>query len=223
MPCSATRDRTYDYTNSIQVNSSLHRTGRNGFSCCHTPKLLKSRVAYSLVKAVKIDRAFRFYTCVCHYRYCSFRMFSIGCLSRKHNTVGSIKNGVSHIGTLSAGRTWIFDHRLKHLCCGDDRFAKNVSLAYHHFLGQKDFLRWNFHTKISTSNHDSICYSEDVIIVFKSFLIFDLTDNLHMCTLFTQDLTNFCNIRRLTDEGSSDEINVIRDSPLNNILDVFFC
>src|SRR5690349_21826569 len=46
-------------------------------------------------------------------------------LSRQHDTVGAVKNGVTDVADLSTGRARVVCHGLEHLCGGDDGLSGN--------------------------------------------------------------------------------------------------
>jgi len=147
-------------------------------------------------------------------------MLTSSSLSGKHDTVSSIQDGVSDIRALGTGRTWVGNHRLKHLGGSDNWLSGDVGLADHHLLGEENLLWWDLHTKVTTSNHDTISDLKDLIVVVKTFLVLNLADNLDVLVIRSKDLSDHGNIRSLTDEGRRNEVDLIRNSPLKNILDI---
>ena len=98
-------------------------------------------------------------------------MLPIGGLSREHDAVGAVKNGIGHIAALGASWAGVGNHRLEHLSGGDDRFAGDVGLTDHHLLGEKHLLWGNFHSQIPASDHDAISDIENFVVVFEPFLV----------------------------------------------------
>jgi hypothetical protein len=142
-------------------------------------------------------------------------------LSGKHDTVSSIQDGVGDIGALGTGRTRVGDHGLKHLGGSDNVLSSNVGLADHHLLGKEDLFRWDLHTEVTTGDHDGVSGLEDLIVVLKTLQVLNLADNLDvLSTILSEELTQVANIGTLTDEGSSDKINVVLNTELNNVVHV---
>ncbi len=84
-------------------------------------------------------------------------------------------------------------------------------------MGEEDLLRRDFHTKITTGNHDTISDGQNVIVVFDTFLVLDLADDLDSLVFRSKNFTDFEDITGLTDEGSGDEINLVGDTPFDNV------
>ena len=50
-----------------------------------------------------------------------------------------------------------------HLSSTNNRLSDFIGTANHHFLRQKDLLRWDFNAEISTSHHQAIALLQDLI------------------------------------------------------------
>ena len=204
------------------VNGGLDSRRGDGFTGGELSELLEGGVTDGGVKVVVVDGTFGFDAGLGHDLNGGGRVFSVGGFSGKHNGIGSVKNGVGDIGTLSTGRARVSNHGFEHLGGSDNRLSDDVSLSDHHLLGKEDLLRRNFHTKITTGNHDTISDSQDIVVVFKTFLVLDLADNLDSLVLRSEDFTDLEDITGLTDERSSNEINLVGDTPLDNIGNILF-
>jgi hypothetical protein len=53
---------------------------------------------------------------------------ALGSLTGQHDTIGTIQDGIGHIGTLSTGTSGLLHHGLQHLCGANDRFASLRSI-----------------------------------------------------------------------------------------------
>mmetsp|Transcript_28672 Transcript_28672/g.67156 ORF Transcript_28672/g.67156 Transcript_28672/m.67156 type:complete len:366 (-) Transcript_28672:68-1165(-) len=144
-------------------------------------------------------------------------MFTVGRLSGKHDAIGTVQDGIGHIGTFGTGGTGVVDHGFQHLCGCDDGLSGNVGPTNHEFLRQKDLFGRDFHTQVTTGNHDTIRDSQDFIIVFHSFLVFNLADNLDSLALFAENLANLEHVRSLAHKGGGNEINIVGDTPFGNV------
>ena len=204
------------------INGGLDSRGGDRLAGGKGSELFESGVSDSGVKGIVVDGRFGFDTGLGHDLDGGGGVFSVGGFSRKHNGVGSVKNGVGDIGTLGAGRTRISNHGFEHLRGSDNGLSDNVSLSDHHLLGKENLFRRNFHTEITTGNHDTIGDIQDFVVVFKTFLVLDLADNLDSLVFWSEDFTNLEDITSLANEGGGDEINFVGDTPLDNILNVLF-
>ena len=96
---------------------------------------------------------------LCNAYHClqSFHGIFPGCrLSGKHDSTGSIVNGIGHICRLCTGGSWIFHHGIQHLCGSNYLFSCLIDFANNHFLYHRYFLIRHLHSHISPGNHDSI-------------------------------------------------------------------
>ena len=66
----------------------------------------------------------------------SLKTFEI--FSWKHNTVGTIENGVGNIGDFGTGWSWLGNHWFQHLGGTDNWLTNNIASANDHFLGKED-------------------------------------------------------------------------------------
>jgi len=142
---------------------------------------------------------------------------TVGGFAGEHDSIGTVKDGVSNVTGLSASRARGRDHRLKHLSGSDDGLAGNVSLLDHPFLGDEDLLRRDLHTEITTSDHDTISGSEDLIIVVEALLVLDLGNDLDVGTARPKEITDVLDVVLLADEGGSDHVDTLLEAELNEI------
>ena len=66
----------------------------------------------------------------------SVKIFEI--FSWKHNTVGTIENGVGNIGDFGTGWSWLGNHWFQHLGGTDNWLTNDIASANDHFLGKED-------------------------------------------------------------------------------------
>jgi hypothetical protein len=137
---------------------------------------------------------------------------SLGGLSGQHDTVGSVKNGVSNIRNLSTGGAGVVSHRLKHLGSANDGLSSEVALGDHHLLGNEDLGGGDLNSEISTGNHDSVSELKNLVEVVDSLLVLDLGDNLDILSILSENLTDSGDVRSLTDERGKDHVDTVLDS-----------
>mmetsp|Transcript_2739 Transcript_2739/g.6542 ORF Transcript_2739/g.6542 Transcript_2739/m.6542 type:complete len:522 (-) Transcript_2739:100-1665(-) len=199
------------------INGGLDGRRSDRFGSREASEFVEGGVADGSVKGVVIDGSFGFDAGFSHDGNSGLGVFSVGGFSGKHDGIGSVKNGVGDIGTLGTGRARVCDHGFEHLRGGDNGFSDDVGLSDHHLLGQENLLGRDLHTKISTGDHDTIGDLQDFVIVFETFLVLDLADDLDSLVLGSKDFTNLENIGSLAHEGGSDEIDFIGDTPFGNV------
>ena len=118
-------------------------------------------------------------------------------LSRKHNCICTIINCIRYIGNLSSCRSRISNHRIKHLCCCNNWLTSKIALLNQHLLNSWNLLCWNLNTHITSSYHDTISKFKNLIDIVDTFLVLDLSNNLHIGILLCDDLsdlTDCCSI-----------------------------
>ncbi|MGN9542334.1 hypothetical protein ACTMQO_21075 [Escherichia coli] len=77
----------------------------------------------------------------------------------------------------------------------------------HHLLGEDNFFYRDFYTQVATRNHDAVRGFEDFVEVVEAFLVFDFGDDVDVfAAVRFQVLTDFDNVRTLTNKGSSNKV-----------------
>jgi hypothetical protein len=156
------------------------------------------------------------------------RVVSLGSLSGQHDTVGTVKNGVSDVRDLGTGRTGVVGHRLgsvscvgaitkqqthlKHLGSTDRRLSGNGALGNHHLLGHEDLTGGDLDTEITTSDHDTVRLLEDLVKVDDTLLVLDLDDNLDPGSLGSEDLTDHTDVLGGTNKRGKDHVDSVLDT-----------
>ena len=125
---------------------------------------------------------------------------TLGSLTRQHNTVGSISDGVTDIADLGTGWARVVDHGLEHLGGTDDWLARHVAHGNHLLLGSEHLGCWDFNTQITTGNHDTIGLLEDLGKVVETLSVLNLGDNLDVLSLFAENLADGLDILTTADE-----------------------
>jgi hypothetical protein len=137
---------------------------------------------------------------------------ALGGLTRQHDTVGAVKDGVANIGNLSTGGAGVVGHALEHLGGGDDGLAGNVALGDHHLLGDEDLGGRDLDTEITTGNHDTVSLLENGVEVVHTLLVLDLGNDLDVLAILTEDLADGEDVLRATDERGEDHVDLVLDT-----------
>lgn len=143
---------------------------------------------------------------------------SLGGLSREHDAVGSVEDGVGDIRDLGSGRSGVVSHGLEHLGRDNDGLSGNVALGDHHLLGHEHLRGGDLDSEISSGDHDSVGDGEDLVEVDDSLLVLDLDDDLDVGSLGSEDLSDGEHIVGGSDEGGKDHVDSVLDSELEVLL-----
>jgi hypothetical protein len=171
---------------------------------------------------------------------------ALGGLSGKHDTIGTVEDGIGNVGNLSTGRsgvvlTWgktrtvlVMDpsssihallgthsHRLQHLGGTDRRLAGDGALGDHHLLSHEDLGGRDLDTKITSSNHDTVSLPQDLVKVDDTLLVLNLDDNLDPGAIWTENLSNLLDVVGGSDERSKDHVNTVLDTESKILLVLF--
>ena len=138
-------------------------------------------------------------------------------LTGEHDAISSIEDGVGDVRCFGTGGAGSLAHRFEHLRSSDDWLGCDVSLFDHPLLGDEDLLGWDLHTKITSSDHDTVGGGEDLIVVVESFLVLDLGDNLNVSASWSKNIADSLDILSLSDEGGCDHVDALLDSEVDKV------
>jgi hypothetical protein len=85
-------------------------------------------------------------------------------------------------------------------------------------LSEEDLTSRNLNTQITTSDHDTVGHSQNLVEVLDTLLVLNLDDDLDVGTVGTKDLTDVPNVLSTTDEGSEDHVYTVLDTELEIFL-----
>ena len=147
---------------------------------------------------------------------------SVSTLTGEHDAISSIEDGVSDIRSFGTGGTRSADHGLEHLGGGNNGLSGKVGLLDHPFLGNENLLWGNFHTKITTGDHDTVSGLKDFVVVVKTFLVLNLGDNLDVSSSGSEYVTDGFDILSLSNERGGNHINTMLEAEVNKIILILF-
>lgn len=90
------------------------------------------------------------------------------------------------------------NHRMKHLCCHDNRLLGLDALGDDATLNTRNFLNRHLYTQITTGNHDTIRSLDNLVDVIDTFLILYLRDDLDVAMMLVQNVLNGLHIGSTT-------------------------
>lgn len=137
---------------------------------------------------------------------------TLGGLTRQHDTVSTVEDGVTNVGNLGTGWTWVVGHALEHLGGANDWLAGHVALGDHHLLGDEDLGRWDLDTEVTTSDHDTVGELQDLVKVVDTLLVLNLGNDLDVLALLAEDLTDGGDVLTTADERGEDHVDTVLDT-----------
>mmetsp|Transcript_10764 Transcript_10764/g.19797 ORF Transcript_10764/g.19797 Transcript_10764/m.19797 type:complete len:219 (+) Transcript_10764:454-1110(+) len=205
----------------MYINGSFNGTGRHRFADRKSSIRRNDRVPNGLEEDVVVSRDFSVGDGSAHDVNGLLKVGTVGRFSRQHDGIGSIVHGIGDIGTLGSGGTRILDHGFQHLRGSNDHLTGNVCLSDHKLLCQKHFGGWDFHSQISSGNHDSVRFFENFVVVLESLLVFNFANDFDLRpSIVCQEFTQITNVLSGPDKGCGDEFHALFDSKIDNIVDI---
>jgi hypothetical protein len=101
---------------------------------------------------------------------------------------------------------------LEHLGCHNDWLPSDIALRNHHLLCQEDLACGDLDTEVTTGNHNTVSFSQDLVKVFNTLLVLDLHDDFDVRTIWPQNCTNVFDILATADKGREDHVNAVPDT-----------
>mmetsp|Transcript_117456 Transcript_117456/g.339586 ORF Transcript_117456/g.339586 Transcript_117456/m.339586 type:complete len:286 (+) Transcript_117456:318-1175(+) len=153
----------------------------------------------------------------------SLKIRRIGGFTAQHDGIGSVVDRIGHVRTFGTGRAGVLDHGFQHLRGRNDGFAGNVAFSDHPFLGQEDLGGRNFHSQISTGDHNTVGFFENFIKILQTFLIFNFANHFNMRSVIVgQEFLEIPNVLSGTNKGGRNEFDAPFNTKIDNILDILF-
>lgn len=137
---------------------------------------------------------------------------ALGGLAGKHDTVGTVGDGVANVANLGAGRARVLDHGLEHLGGANDGLASQVAHGNHFLLGGENLGSGNLDAEITTGDHDTVRLGKDLGKVVETLAVFNLGNDLDASTLGAEDLADVLDVLAGADEGGKDHVDVVLDA-----------
>lgn len=139
---------------------------------------------------------------------------SLGGLSGQHDTVGSVEDGVTHIGHLGSGGSRVVGHGVQHLGGTDDGLAGQVALGDKLLLGNEHLGSGDLDTQVSSGNHDSVGLLENLVEVVDSLLVLDLGDDLDALALLAKHVSDGLDVVGGSDKRGEDHVDALLHAEL---------
>ncbi|RMZ72970.1 hypothetical protein GMOD_00009755 [Pyrenophora seminiperda CCB06] len=139
---------------------------------------------------------------------------TLGSLTGQHDAVGTVKNRVTNVADFGTRWARVVRHRLEHLRSANDGLTRNVALCDHHLLCNEDLAGWNLNTKITTGDHDTVGFPQNLIKVVHTLLVLDLGNDLDVLALLTEHLADGSNVAAAADKGRKYHVDLVLDTEL---------
>ena len=133
-------------------------------------------------------------------QHCANGIFAYGSLTRKHDSVGAIKNGVGDVGDFRACRRGVVNHRLQHLRGDDHGFAGFLAGAHDLLLHERDGREIQFHAQVAAGDEDGIGSVDDGGEIFDGLGHFDFGDDARLGAALIQVGAQLADFGRGADE-----------------------
>ncbi len=150
------------------------------------------------------------------------RILAGSCFCGQHDRIGTIENGIGHIGGFGARRPRTVDHTFQHLCRRDHRFSDQVALANDALLDQRHFFGIDLHPQVSPGNHDTVSNLKDGVEILNRFGLLNLGNDPDGRLPIIEPFLQFHDIGSRTDEGESNIIKLFADTEIQ-VFQVFPC
>mmetsp|Transcript_17158 Transcript_17158/g.31017 ORF Transcript_17158/g.31017 Transcript_17158/m.31017 type:complete len:389 (+) Transcript_17158:622-1788(+) len=179
-------------------------------------------VTDGMVHLVVITTLFGLTTGSCHDINSLSKVTSVGRLSRQHDGISSIVDGIGDITALCSGWTGTVDHTFQHLRGRNDGLSSNVGSPNHHFLCQKHLGGRDFHSQVTSCHHDSVGHRENGIVILQSLQIFDFGNDLDLAPpIVVQEFAKVQHVLCCPDEGRGNKFHAVLDTKVDNVVLVF--
>ena len=127
-----------------------------------------------------------------HHLNSLYRIFTCRTFAGQHDSTCTIVDCICNVCCLRTCRARVLNHGIEHLCRRDNLLARHIYLIDDHLLDDRNFLTRNLHTHISTGNHDSIRYIDDIIDMIHALRILDFGNDVNIISAVgIQQLTDF--------------------------------
>ena len=145
-----------------------------------------------------------------------YRILADRGLTGQHDSGGAVVNSVCNVRNLCTGRTRVLSHGLEHLGSGYNALAAGNAGLDDGLLDLRQLLKRNLNAKVAAGYHDAVCLVENLLYVVYAFHVLDLADDLNIfLAVCLEDLLDVADVLCGTGEGSSDKVDVLRQTELN--------
>lgn len=143
---------------------------------------------------------------------------TLGGLTRQHDTVSTVSDGVANVANLSTSGSGVLDHALEHLGGANDGLAGNVAHGNHLLLGSKHLGGGNLDTQVTTSDHDTVSLLENLREVVQTLPVLNLGNDLDVLALLAKNLTDGLDVLATADKRGKDHVDIVLDTESQVVL-----
>lgn len=139
---------------------------------------------------------------------------SLGRLTRQHDTVSTIKDGVTDIRDLGSGGSGVVGHGIEHLGGTDDGLSGQVTLGDQLLLGNENLGGGDLDTQVSSGNHDTVGLLQNLVKVVDTLLVLNLGDDLDALALLAEHVSDGLDVVGGSDERGKDHVDTVLNTKL---------
>ena len=129
-----------------------------------------------------------------------------GGLARQHQGVGTVEDGVGHVGGLGPGRPQPVGHRVEHLGGDDHRLAPLPRQVHDPLLDHRHLLRRQLDPQVAPGDHQAVERLDDGVEVGDRLRLLDLGDDRHVAADRLHDQPDGVHVGRLPHERQGDKV-----------------
>ena len=147
---------------------------------------------------------------LCHCLNCLHRIFAGSRLAGQHHAGCSVIDSICHVRNLSTGGSGILDHGLQHFSSGNNALTHHAADPGQLLLDRGNLHIRNFHTQITTGNHNAATVLADLHDVIHTGTVLNLCNHFNIAAaVFIQQLADIQHILLCRNERSRHKVHTL--------------
>ena len=134
-------------------------------------------------------------------------------LTREHDRVGAVQDGVGDVAGLGARGNRVVDHRLEHLRRDDDGLGHAAAEFDGALLHDRNGFQRQFDAQIAAGDHDSVECVDDLLEVVDGLRLLDLGDDGDVTPLLGHDHVHALHVLGAAHERQGDQVGADAQTP----------
>ena len=142
-----------------------------------------------------------------HRRHCFYWVLSHRRFVGKHHCIGTVEDGIGHVGNFCPRRPGVIGHAVQHLGGGDDRQSQTIGRGNEPLLQNGYVFRWQFHPQISPCHHDAIAKGENGIHLLDRLMFLNLGNDGNLFACIGNEFFDFQQVLGIAHKAEGDPVN----------------